>query len=106
MCFYVICMYVFRYVCVCAWAVSGIIHTYVHTKTGNIGFLGGKDLGDFTEFSLILFELYIINTYYLFKQHSFKDVYLFIFRQKGREEERETSVCGCFLHAPYWGPGP
>ena len=22
------------------------------------------------------------------------------------EKERETSMCGCFSHAPYWGPGP
>ena len=25
---------------------------------------------------------------------------------EGREKETETSVCGCLLHAPYWGPGP
>ena len=31
--------------------------------------------------------------------------YLFIFRERGREVERETSTCGCLLHAPYWGPG-
>ena len=30
---------------------------------------------------------------------------LFIFREKGREGERETSMCGCLSHAPYWGPG-
>ena len=29
--------------------------------------------------------------------------YLFIFREKGREGE--TSMCGCLLSAPYWGPG-
>ena len=32
--------------------------------------------------------------------------YLFIFRERGKEGERETSVCGCFSCAPYWGPGP
>ena len=33
--------------------------------------------------------------------------YLFIFGQgKGdRKKGRETSVCGCFSHALYWGPG-
>ena len=33
--------------------------------------------------------------------------YLFIFREgkRGRKRGRETSVCGCLLHAPYWGPG-
>ena len=32
----------------------------------------------------------------------------FIFRkEKGeRKKGRKTSVCGCFLHAPFWGPGP
>ena len=29
---------------------------------------------------------------------------LFLERGKGREREREISVCGCLLHAPYWGP--
>ena len=24
----------------------------------------------------------------------------------GRKKGRETSVCGCLSHAPYWGPGP
>ena len=34
--------------------------------------------------------------------------YLFIFREKGKEREKkgETSMCGCLLCAPYWGPGP
>ena len=32
--------------------------------------------------------------------------YLFIFRERGRERGRETSMHGCFSHAPYWGPGP
>ena len=33
---------------------------------------------------------------------------LFIFRQRVREEERgrETLLCGCLSHSPYWGPGP
>ena len=31
--------------------------------------------------------------------------YLLIFRERGREERgRETSMCGCLSHAPYWGP--
>ena len=33
----------------------------------------------------------------------------FIFRQRGREGERERerkSMCGCLSHAPYWAPGP
>ena len=33
-------------------------------------------------------------------------IYLFLERGEGREKERETSMCGCFSHAPYWGPGP
>ena len=36
----------------------------------------------------------------------FKDfIYLFLERGEGREKERETSMCGCHLCAPYWGPG-
>ena len=31
----------------------------------------------------------------------------FLEREKGREKRgRETSMCGCLSHAPYWGPGP
>ena len=34
--------------------------------------------------------------------------YLFIFREGkgGRKRGRETSICGCLLHAPDQGPGP
>ena len=34
--------------------------------------------------------------------------YLFIFREGkgGRKRGRETSLCGCLLHTPYWGLGP
>ena len=33
---------------------------------------------------------------------------LLIFRAKGREgkREEETSMCGCLLYPPNWGPGP
>ena len=31
--------------------------------------------------------------------------YLFLEKEKGRRK-RETSMCGCLLCAPYWGPGP
>ena len=33
--------------------------------------------------------------------------FLFIFREGkgGRKRGRETSMCGCLSHAPYWGPG-
>ena len=37
----------------------------------------------------------------------FKDfIYLFLERRERREKERETSMCGCLLCVPYWGPGP
>ena len=37
----------------------------------------------------------------------FKRFYLFLGRQEGREKKRrEASMCGCFSHAPDWGPGP
>ena len=32
--------------------------------------------------------------------------YFWTERKGGRRRQRETSVCGCFSHAPYWGPGP
>ena len=37
----------------------------------------------------------------------FNDIYVFIFRQKGREGEREGEKhqCAVVLHAHYWGPG-
>ena len=36
----------------------------------------------------------------------FKDfIYLILERGEGKEKGRETSMCGCLLRAPYWGPG-
>ena len=37
----------------------------------------------------------------------FQRLDLFIFKERGREKEKErkTSMCGCLLQAPYWGPG-
>ena len=40
----------------------------------------------------------------LFKKK--KRFYLFLERGEGKERGRETSIGGCFPHAPYWGPGP
>ena len=42
-----------------------------------------------------------------FIQKNFLKIF-FIYRQRRREGQRgrETSVCDCFSHAPYWGPGP
>ena len=31
--------------------------------------------------------------------------YLLIFREKGKEGERETLMCGCLSRTPNWGPG-
>ena len=31
-------------------------------------------------------------------------IYLFLESGEGRERGRETLVCGCLLHALYWGP--
>ena len=28
-----------------------------------------------------------------------------MFRERGREEEREISMCGCLSCGPHWGPG-
>ena len=38
-----------------------------------------------------------------------KIIFIYFFRERGREGRkrgRETSMRGCLLHAPYWGPGP
>ena len=42
---------------------------------------------------------------YLFFKKYF--IYLFLEHGEGREKEREreTTMCGCLLRAPHWGPG-
>ena len=35
-----------------------------------------------------------------------KDLFIFREGKGGRKRGRETSMCGCLLCAPYWGPGP
>ena len=45
--------------------------------------------------------IYLLIVEFFFK----KMFYLFLDRGEGREDERETSVCGCRLHTPFWGPG-
>ena len=49
----------------------------------------------------------ILTNAYCNQNDYFLRFYLFIFRQRGGEGERgrEISICGCLLHAPYWGPG-
>ena len=32
-------------------------------------------------------------------------IYLFVESGEEKEKGRETSVCGCLLHALFWGPG-
>ena len=36
---------------------------------------------------------------------TFSEVFFFLTRGKGKERLRETSMCGCLSHVPYWGPG-
>ena len=49
---------------------------------------------------------YSISHYYKFQY--LKILFIHFLRERGREGERgrETLVCGCLSHAPYWGPGP
>ena len=48
---------------------------------------------------------YIQHKIYHFK-HFWKDfTYVLLERGDRRERGRETSMCGCLPHAPYWGPG-
>ena len=43
----------------------------------------------------------------LTKKNIFKKIlFIFIFRERGRVEERERNISGCFSCAPYWGRGP
>ena len=86
-----------------------------------------KDLGDQKKTEFMLFSKKIllfkspkdtgsrINTKYqgtlnvfYFIFYSFKDfIYLFLERGEGeRKGGRETSMCGCPSHVPYWRPGP
>ena len=44
---------------------------------------------------------YIFNLLFIF----FKDFIYFREGRGGRKRGRETSMCGCLSHAPYWGPG-
>ena len=32
-------------------------------------------------------------------------IYLVLERGEERKRGRETTMCACLLHAPYWGPG-
>ena len=64
-------------------------------STGNLTFLfGNKHFSSLANLSQFFFF--------------FLRFYLFILREeKGRRKRgRETSMCGCLSHAPYWGPGP
>ena len=49
-------------------------------------------------------KIRILENYF---KYIFKDfIYLILERGKGgRKRWREISVCGYFLHTPYWGPG-
>ena len=31
---------------------------------------------------------------------------IYFYKKEGRKRGKETSMCGCLLHAPHWGPGP
>ena len=45
--------------------------------------------------------------YFLRNTYFFLKIFLkFIFREGEGRRKRETSVCGCPSHTPYWGPGP
>ena len=45
----------------------------------------------------------IFNLYF---ETIFKMIYWFIFRERGREKERETAMWGCPSFACFWGRGP
>ena len=51
------------------------------------------------------FYTYSPNFYFILLKFFFT---YFIFRdgEVGTKRGRETSMCSCLSHAPYWGPGP
>ena len=49
--------------------------------------------------SILSHSFWMFSSFLLFQR-----LYLFIFRERGRE--RETSGCDCLSRAPCWGPGP
>ena len=52
------------------------------------------------------FKIYSLSNFQIYNKGGVFFKILFIFRQRGREEEskRETSICGCLSSAPYWWP--
>ena len=46
--------------------------------------------------------------YYKYIYVYFKALFIYFQRQGkgGRKRWTETSVCGCLVHGPHWGPGP
>ena len=77
--------------------------------TSHIAFLFGPHLA-FSSFSpksvgKILYNWNLLAFPIPFKKY-FLRFYLFIFRVRRKEGERgrQTSMCGCLLCAPYWGP--
>ena len=81
------------------------IHSFqVHME--HFPMLGHKTVLDKPKIEIIVSIFSSHNGMKLEIKYNFKDFYLFIFREReGREKGRETSVCGCLLGAPYWGPG-
>ena len=66
-----------------------------------------KNNSCFLIFSCELYNHVVKTTPYVLDCYIYKiqriDIFfkvLFIFRERGREGERETSMCGCLLHAP------
>ena len=50
----------------------------------------------------IEFPLSVVQSPFCFQNIFLKIFYLCIFRQRGRERERETSMCGCLSNALSW----
>ena len=63
-----------------------------------------KNIDKFISFLWLVFFFSCFS--FLNKCILFLKFYLFIFRQRGREGERETSMCGCLSCTRYWGLGP
>ena len=63
--------------------------------------LGKLVIGSFIMKTCPLVHHILCRGFFLFKDF----IYLFLEKGEARKKGRETSLCGCLLNAPYWGPG-
>ena len=70
---------------------------FIKTFLSEVGLLGNRFTAPYPPILVLGHSFFIIK--YIFKY------FIYLFLEKGREGERETSMCGCLLCALCWGPG-